>query len=120
VPISKGDMMSKSLLMLTLLAGLAAPFVSPGIAFAQVCDPNLADGSLNRCPPSNGGGGHVDHRPDRLPHPDNDLHGNNGMHGSPGTHSAEGSSTFNSGAAHSAGMGHGGGAAGGAGGGHGK
>ena len=112
-------MMSKSLVMLTLLAGLAAPVVSPVIAFAQVCDPALADGSLNRCPPSNGGG-HVDHRPDRLPHGDNDLHGNNGMHGAPGTHGTGGAATFDSGGAHSSGMGHGGGAAGGAGGGHGK
>jgi hypothetical protein len=119
VPIRNGDMMSKSIVMLTLWAGLAAPLVSPGVVFAQNCTPTLADGSLNQCPPM-GGGGHVDHRPDRLPHGGNDSHGNNGIHGTPSVHSTGGAATFNGDGAHSAGMGHGGGAGSGAGGGHGK
>jgi hypothetical protein len=107
-------MMSRALVMLALLAGLAAPLVSPGTAFAQGCAPTLADGFLNRCPPINEGGGHVGHRPDRLPHGDNDFSGNNGIHGTGGT------LKFDNAAAHSAGMQHGGGAEGGVGGGHGK
>jgi hypothetical protein len=115
--------MSKSLVMLTFLTGLAAPLVSPGTAFAQDCSPTLADGSLNQCPPTNGGGGRVGRRPDRLPHGDNDSRGNSGMHSTPSAHGTGGTAAFDNGAAHSAGMGHGGGAAGGAGGaggGHGK
>ena len=119
--------MSKLLVMSALLAGLVAPFVSPGIVFAQDCNPTLADGSLNRCPPMNGGG-RVDHRPDRMPHGDNGSGGNNGIHDTASVHGSGGATTFNSDGAHSAGMGHGGaagngagGAAGnGAGGGHGK
>jgi hypothetical protein len=50
-------MMSKSPVVLTHFAGLAASLFSPGTAFAQVCAPTLADGSLNRCCPINDGGG---------------------------------------------------------------
>jgi hypothetical protein len=113
--------MSRSLAKFTFLAALAAPLTTPGAVFAQVCNPALADSSMNRCPPINdGGGSRIDHRPDRMPHGDNGMHPGSDMHGNPGVHGAD---TYTSGATHSGGMGHGGsagGAGGGAGGGHGK
>jgi hypothetical protein len=112
--------MSGILSKFTILTALAAPLLAPGAAFAQVCNPALADGSMNRCPPINdGGGARIDHRPDQRPHGAAGMHPGNGMPGNPGTHGVGGGTTFTSGAARSGGMGHGG-AAGGAGGGHGK
>ena len=113
-------MMPGILSKFTILAALAAPLIAPCSAFAQVCNPSLADGSMNRCPPmDNGGGARIDHRPDQRPYGAAGMHPGNGMPGNPGTHAAGGGTAFTSGAAHSGGMGHGGGA-GGAGGGHGK
>ncbi len=113
-------MMSGMLSKFTILAALAAPLIAPVAAFAQVCSPTLADGSMNRCPPINdGGGARIDHRPGQMPHGADGMHPGNGMPGNPGAHGVGGGSTFTNGAARGGSMGHGG-AAGGAGGGHSK
>lgn len=110
--------MSGILAKFTISAALAASLIAPGAAFAQVCNPGLAGGSMNRCPPiDDGGGARIDHRPDQRPHGADGMHPGNGMPGNPGAHGAGVGGTFTDGAAHG-GIGHGG-AAGGADGGHG-
>src|ERR1700735_4389684 len=107
-------MISRLLTKFTVLAVLAAPLITPGAAFAQVCNP--ADSSMNRCPPINdGGGARNDRRPDQIrpngPAIDG-MHPGNGS-GNPSAHTAGGGFGGVGGGAHAAGggMGVGGGGA---------
>jgi hypothetical protein len=89
--------------MFALLTGLTGSFIAQSPAFAEICNPALAAGYLNQCPPE-AGGLYFDHRDFRH------FRGDDGFHDKHGFHGDGGENNFGRGVGHGGGMGHGEGA----------